>query len=639
MNRHTIAFLLRPYKNALLPRSDLKRAVNSFAERLINLSSGNENLRINCAIPAYILELVDPLHLVQLRELSACRRLEWLSCGYTEPFLSFSPRNLSKDNIRHGLDVYEDLLEVRPGGFIPSFSNWEPSFIDIFKEVGIQYMVLSRAVFPEKYQNRLGYWITEQSGVPMPLFPVTIFRHASVPRDIASWIREAYDNDETGEGTTPFLCIDYLIPLFDENDESLEWLVSAADALDGVLSECRLSLLGEYLSDNPPLGLQYIPPSLVFKRDDPDSVRYFLNYLHAFDQVGAIQRKMMDVCNSVYSRNNPQWIKPLKKKLFYIQDVNRYLPADASGFKKMDDRMWCYGSMIEIESELHKRDKIQSGQIRIADFLKDGSKVIVMANRPCKAYIDHKNGGHVFELDYRYRRQNLCATFNPGRNEIPKIVMPCRSRTSFVDHILDSKIGMKKYCDGRYIERGDFCNGHYDYKVKKTAHAVKTVLVRTGSISIQESKSFPLNIEKVFGFERDIATFSFVYQLSSHSLLAHSFRLAIELNLMIPGIDSGDARICGEERKSRSLTRNRVSFPQVTKWRIEDGATGTKLQFVTQKPVDIWCFSGDNNDPVYNGTTLVVSSAVELQENALWSLIGRIECAKIPVKRKETDAV
>ncbi|MBD3345795.1 MAG: DUF1926 domain-containing protein [Chitinivibrionales bacterium] len=642
MKRNAVAFLLRPFKNALLPKDELKRTINDFIKRLIRLSTDHHNLRFNIAVPGYVLEFIDPLFLVQLRELKREGRIEWLTCGYTEPFLSFSPRKLSQENIRHGLDTCQELLEERPAGFIPSFSNWEPSFIDIFKNVGIQYMVLSKAIFPEEAQNRLGYWITEQAGIPMPMFPVTIFRSSSVPRDIASWIREAFENDISNELSIPLLCIDYLIPLLAEEEGSLEWLISVSDALESILAEYQLTLFSEYLSVNPPLGLQYIPPSLVFKRDDPDSIRYFLNYLHTFDQIGIIQRKMMEVCENVYSRPNPQWIKPLKKKLFFAQDINRYVPSENNGFMCPSDRIWSYGAMMEIESELHKKDKIQGGQIKISDLLKDGSKTIVMSNRPLKAYIDHKNGGHVFELDYRHRKRNLCAAFNPEKNVIPRIITSSRSKTSFVDHIFDTNVGMNDFIDGRYKEQGDFYKSHYDYKVKKSATGVKTVLVRTGSISLEKKKNFPLSIEKVFGFEKDVAALSFVYQLSSHSLLSHSFRLAIELNLMISGVLTDEAYMCKDGEKPINMKSYRIAYSDVSKWKIEDAESGIRLDFTTQKPVDVWCCSSpvpDTIKPGGCGVLMVISSLVNLEENTLWSLIGKMECTKIRMKRKAVDAL
>ncbi|HLV32748.1 MAG TPA: hypothetical protein VKY57_14350, partial [Chitinispirillaceae bacterium] len=124
MKRHVIALLLHPFKNCLIKKTELKDAIDLFAQNVISIANELPHLRLNIVLPGYILELINPLFLSQLRELSKRGSLEWLFPGYTEPFLSLLPQEMINDNICYGRDVFYELTGEYPSGFLPPFSNW-----------------------------------------------------------------------------------------------------------------------------------------------------------------------------------------------------------------------------------------------------------------------------------------------------------------------------------------------------------------------------------------------------------------------------------------------------------------------------------------------------------------------------------
>jgi hypothetical protein len=264
-----------------------------------------------------------------------------------------------------------------------------------------------------------------------------------------------------------------------------------------------------------------------------------------------------------------------------------------------------------------------------------------MANAGLKVYIDHRSGGTVFELDLEEQRMNVCAGYNPRRHEVPGVVVPGKSRTAFIDHLISNETTLLDFMNGAYTELGDFVRGRFDYNVKKSSSSVKAVLNRQGAL-LQADKPCPLYMEKVFALEKDTADLSFVYQLSNRSLTPYSFTFATELTLVLPGASRQLARLgCGKS-VWKNLAVDRLSQQDVTEFVLEDNSLGLKISVQTQKPVAVWCFpvgqpSGDN--PAYHGTTLVLSAPVSLSESSSWTLMGKLSFRAVRTQGEEPDAI
>ncbi len=642
MKRHAIALCIHPIKNSLVSKGAFREAINAFAQTVLDIGSNHQNIRLNLIMPGFFLETIDPMLLLPLREMHKRGAIEWLTTGYTEPFLSFSPQWLIRENLKYGVNTFSEYVGTRPSGFVPSFSNWEPSYIDTLREAHLPYAVLSRSLLPKQHRNRLGYWINEFAGSSIVIFPAyTIFSPKS-PAALESWIDQQFDQDPSPSPSVKLLCIKYFFQLLSSDTAAIaDNLRETVKVLDKFLLTYQPVRFTEFLASNPPLGLQYVPQSIVFHRDDSETEPSFLNSLHSFDQVGIIQRKMMDVADNIASRKESKHFEPYKKTLFFVQDVNRYIPSVESGFIKVQDRMWCYEKLIDIEHELRERDKIAGGQIRISDFLRNGGKNIIMTNKNVAVYIDHKNGGHVFELDVRRRRCNICAGYNPARHSLPMIIEPGISHTAFIDHIVSNETTAEDFKAKRFLEIGDFFSGAFEYKIKKTESNIKAVLNRQGSI-VQSEKTCPLSMEKVFGLEKEHPVLPFVYQLSNHSLTPYSFRLAIEMTFSLPGIADNTAFLMHNKDKIAGLGGQLICLPQILQWHIADPVCGVRIHCVLQKPMDLWCFPAvdlKEEGVPQDGVTIVLSSPVSLLGSDMWSCMGKLHFKRMALLGKKTDEI
>jgi hypothetical protein len=640
MKRHAIALVIHPYKNALLPRALLARQLNDFAKTVIEAGVSFQNVRFNLALPGFFLEILDPLLLLQLREMYKRNQIEWLFTGYTEPFLSFSPPWLLSENFKYGMQTFSELAGAAPSGLLVPYSNWEPSAIDILRGAGINYCVLSKSSLPPEYRSYCGYWTTEHMGSAMAFFPSQVVSAIASERLLNS-LDAQFDADPRKTFPTKIICVDVLHDLARGSAETLDAIKQTLRALDTMLLSYQPMRCSEFLSSHFTLGLHYMPPSLAMERDARDGDPYFLNRLHAYDQAGIIQRKLMDVAENLAGRKETKSFESLKKTLFFVQDINRFLPSRSSGFLQASDRLWCYEKLIDIERTLHDKDEIKGGHIRITDFLKNGTKTLIMANNNLSLFIDYKNGGQVFEIDYKSRNFNACAALNPCRHTMPMIVECPHSKTGFVDHCLTPATGMQEFWNTSGLELGDFVTGDFGYKVKKTATGIKAVLSRNGTL-IQADKNCPLTMEKVIGLEKDHAEISFVYQLSNHSLTPYSLRFAVESTFVLPGIGREMARITRGKDDYSDLGKNPFSLSHVTEWTLDDAYSGVRMHFNVQKPIDVWCFpvrAAEEAEDASHAVTLVINAEVNLEGAKAWTLMGTLGFKKLRIKKEPSDEI
>jgi hypothetical protein len=652
MKRTAIALLLQPYKNRLMPRDRLKESIDGCAEQLLALAAEFPTMHCNVVLPGYVLECINPLLLSKLRDLRKHGCLEWLLTGYTEPFLSFSPEELTKENIRHGVRVFTECTGAAPAGFMPPFSNWEPSYIAALRSAGLSVVALSANALPREARGRCGYWIAEHAGAAIALFPSHVLHHYSAPADIIDWLEKIIARDEDHAAGEKLVVLHYLLPLQPETGiDPYRWLRHAVAELDKRILIYQTVLFQEATSLLPPSGLQHVPACLAAGpgggplSEPPEETPspYFLNRLHGFDQVGIIQRKMMDVWDKTAAVKNNRLAEDLRRRLYFVQDINRYLPrkngAAAAGFSALSDRLWSYGQLIDLERALREHEGADGGRIMIGDFLRNGNKSIVMENNGLKAYVDYKNGGRIFELDYGDRSINLCAAFNPEPHAPPDILSPQRSLASFTDRIHPPETTVADFTGGSVGDLGNFAAGAFEYKIKKTDGSIKTVLSRQGSF-LHGDKAFPLSMEKVFGLDKNDATLSFVYQLANLSLACVRFTFAAEIYLSLPGVADHNARCINGKNLHTDIGGEPVVLEKTAKWSISDFTAGVRLQFVTQKPLDVVCLpvrTGENRGDPACGIKIVLASPVALDQSSSWTLMGSIACKKVRKTGKVSD--
>lgn len=634
MKRDQLIFLLQPYKNSLVPKNTLSGSINRFAEGLLKLCERFPRVRFNVTLPGYILEFIDPLIISALRDTLKREQIEWLCTGYTEPFLSFSPQWLTNENISAGMKVFTELTGETPQGYVPPFSNWEPSHIDLFSAAGLKYAVVSNALLAKNEAgSNDGYWITEHTGSSIAVFPVWSYHSYNAPQSLVRWIKETYPQEKADPR---MLVLRYMYSLqFPDNEkEQQEWIEKIAAEIDKHILELHPLRFKDVLGETPPLGLHYFPSSLVPSHNEPASP-YFLNHLHCYDQIGILQRKLMETCGETRNIKEAKIADKLKRQLFFSQDINRFLPSEQAGFTSITDRLWTYSKLIEAERELYKLKETQNGVIRLTNFLRNGYKSIIMSNRHLKVYIDHKNGAQIYELDYNERLFNAAAVYNPKIRSRPNIIIPRESRLGFCDKIFTEPVTCGNYVSGVSKESSNFSDSPFEYTFKNTPAGVKVLLSSLGGF-IKEGRSCPLGMEKVFGLEKESSSLSYSYKLSNNTLTSYSFTFGVELPLALTGILDKKALLINGKKEFGLNVEKPLILENITAWEIEDPVLGVKTLFVTQKSVNVWIFSPEGGQ---NGIIMMISCPVTLDPNGTFALTGKISFKKLKITGFHNDSI
>jgi hypothetical protein len=393
----------------------------------------------------------------------------------------------------------------------------------------------------------------------------------------------------------------------------------------------------DVVGDAAPLGLHYFPSGLVPPGDAPVTP-YFLNYLHCYDQISVMQRKLMDVSDGVAALKDARLAARFKRHLFFAQDINRFLPQAESGFAVMPDRLWTYGRLIDIEGDLYGRLGVSGGVIRLSEFLRNGNKSIVVANRSLKLYIDHKNGGQVYELDYIDRSFNACAAYNPAIRKSPEAVDPRESKLAFRDRVLVGRQDYGDYKTGYAADRGNFSCLPMEYTFKSSQGGGARIILNAAGAFTEDGRQNPLTIDKVFGLEKDAAVLTYSYKLGNPATTPYAFTFAIEFPLALPGTATGQARLKADDLTFDLGAEAKISVNDITSWLIDDEEIGVRMEFVTQKKVNLRVFAEEaasgaagstaKSKRAY-GTMFVMTIPMEIDTNSTQSFTGRIGFRKI----------
>jgi hypothetical protein len=647
MKRDRIIVLLQPYKNRLMPRRELVGAVGGFAAALSDVCAAYPRLRFNVALPGYILECVDRRVIERL----AGGRVEWLCMGYTEPFISFSPLWLTGENIALGARVFSELTGEAPVGFVPPFSNWEPSCIDMLRGAGFKYAALSSALPGEgPGGGGAGYWVTESAGNQMAVFTARPLDRRDAPQDVAGWLKEGLESGPGPGGGQRMLILRYMYSLEPPAaggrrragkpgggaDPQREWLERAAAEIDKRILELQPTRFKDAVGDAPPLGLCYFPPGLAHPGAQPTP--YFLNRLHCHDQVSVLQRKLMDAGDGVAALKGvkPAHAAQLTRELLFAQDINRFLPRDGYGFTDMPDRLRSYARLIDIESEIYGRGGAKGGTVSLSGFLRNGNKSVVMANRSLKLYIDHKNGGQVYELDYIDRSFNACAAYNRAIRQSPEVIDPVESKLAFRDKLFIAQPAYANYKTAADV--GNFSRLPMEYAFKGTqGGGARVMLSAAGAFAQADGKQTPLAVDKVFGLEKDTPVLTYSYKLGNPTTTPYSLTLAIEMPLALPGVAAGLAKLKVGGQPFNLSEDAEITADDATMWAVDDEWVGVRMEFVTQKKVSLWAFTDDAESASAkikgaHGTTFVMAVPMEIGPISTQSFTGRISFRKIRVR-------
>ncbi len=401
------------------------------------------------------LETVHPEFLSRLVKLVERGQVEIIGGAYYEPILPAIPDADKVGQIAKMGEFIRRKFGAAPRGFWLAERVWEPHLAKVLAEVGVEWTLVDDGAFKAvglKQEDLFGYYVTEEQGRQIMLFPISKVLRYSIPWRKASEVvgylkaqartngsRIAVMGDD-GEkfgvwpGTYKLCWQDGWIEEFlTELEANREWLCTVP--------------LGEYADMFPPLGRVYLPCAsydemMEWSLPASDSWQYsklkeqleiegrkdikrymycglWRNFLVKYTEVNRMYRKMLVVHRKVHQARALNSTDCGLEELWKAQCNCPYWHGIFGGIYLADVRATTYRHLIQAEN---KADGILRGKRKWfkgrrgwlewqeVDFDGDGAKELIVDSDVSSIYVSPKEGGSIFEWDLRSYGFNLLST-------------------------------------------------------------------------------------------------------------------------------------------------------------------------------------------------------------------------------------
>ncbi len=441
----------------------------------------------------------------RLRAMIDRGQVEVLSGGMGEPILPAIPERDALGQIGEMNEFLQRALGIKPNGLWLAERIWEPHLPKVIRRAGLEFTLLDDHHFlltGIKLEQLRSYWLTEEEGEILSLFPIDRELRYLIPFQAAeetiSFLRRAWQDEhwlkvmgDDGEKfglwpSTYELCYEkgWLSHFFDLLLENSSWIETRT------LSQARDLL--------PPAGRVYLPsasyPEMMEWSSFSPGERaaagraspcgLWRNFLARFEEANNMHKKMLYVSEKVASCLNPS--RELKRELFLGQCNCAYWHGLFGGLFLPHLRFGIYEHLIEAEKRADE-ERGQSGiLLKEYDFNCDGEKEILCEGPLANLYFSPRIGGSLFEWDYKPLNFNFSATLSPYQELSPSDVklrgepLPLDPSPpySFLLHLF-----AREPLPEDLAQRGDFI-GPYLPKIKeRIASRVNLSFAREGRVS------------------------------------------------------------------------------------------------------------------------------------------------------------
>ncbi len=400
------------------------------------------------------LEANAPDYIERVGALAARGQVEIMTGGFYEPILPAIPERDARGQIKLSTDYIEKRFGVRPRGMWLAERVWEPGIARVIAESGVEYVAL------DDYEFRLagvpdddlgGYFVTEDEGVPLKLFPISKRLRYLIPFAEPS---ETLDHLRTLAERG-----DDLVAVFGDDGEKFGvwpgthkhvyedgWLDRFLQALSDNSDWLRLSTFAEVVDSVHPQGRVYLPSSsypemMEWALPTPARREYelFMNelkregwedrwgtfvsggtwkgFIAKYDEANYMVKKMYRVSEKVEKAAvgadhvADSVLAAIREALWKGQCNCAYWHGVFGGIYLPHLRSAIYEHLIKAENLLeaaHESELLIGAEVIDHDL--DGNEEVLLESKEVNAYIQPARGGMLFELDLRRAEWNALAT-------------------------------------------------------------------------------------------------------------------------------------------------------------------------------------------------------------------------------------
>ncbi|MFX1506387.1 MAG: alpha-amylase/4-alpha-glucanotransferase domain-containing protein [Promethearchaeota archaeon] len=465
-----------------------------------------------------------PEYLEQINSLYHSKQIEIIGGGFYEPIFAVIPDRDKEKQIQLMLDWWEDNYQISPKGIWLAERVWVPSLPPVLRKMGVTFTFIDDYLFHmaglSEQQTYYAY-VTEDQGVPITIFPINQKIRYLVPwrkpEETIHYLMKGRDEYNAkiivmisdmekmgvwpaGDRTTHGIC-------YIDGYDGTPWMNSFFEEIIKN-SWIKSILISEYLQNNNPRGLLYLPtssydkmaiwalPSPLRKRLEKlfteinqekieprlaDDIRTFAkgsiwqNFLIKYSQANIMHKRMLFCRSRIESTekslpaSSPDLFVKIWENLLISQSNDPYWHGLFGGIYYRFLRHLTHKHIIQAEYYLDElRNKMGLEEIvgGLQDVLLDGQPDGILENRHLSCYISSLFGGSIFALNLKKIGYNFLNTLTRQNESYHtrevKNVQDRFEKWTFQDHFLTTKVPQDSLKEDTYKDLGNFANQIYE---------------------------------------------------------------------------------------------------------------------------------------------------------------------------------
>jgi len=640
-------------------------------------------------------------------------QVEIMTGGYYEPILASIPDADKQGQIRKLTEAVEEDFGYRATGAWLAERVWEPSVALPMAEAGVQYTIVDDTHFKHVGlgdEDLFGYYVTEEQGATLKIFGTSKFLRYVIPwaqvDEVIEWLRgEADDSGNKvavmGDDGEKFgLWPGTYTHCWNPNAGGPGWMERFFDALMENRDWLHTILPGEFAAQFPALGRIYLPTASYDEMTEwalpADLSGEIVRLKHQLHDEG--RDDVLRFVKGGFWRNflvkYPE-INTMHKKMLLVSRKAQRLAADRAGTGPAAskvaaalDHLWAgqcncpywhgvfggvylfhirsanFAHLIQAEAILDEVERGEADWVTVeeTDFDCDAARELLISSRSQNLYFDLREGGSLFEWDWRGRAINLLNVMGRRREgyhqdlvraaEKGQVLLPGETQTletihatavrasepglesllfedwyrraSLLDHFLLLDASSDDFYRATFAEQGDFVNQPYRHQVEERgAEGLQVHFWREGGVW-QEGRRVLVRVEKRAILVPDETVLDVTYQVANLGEAPLEARFGVETNWAALGGNGPHAwyQFPGGEQEglaARGRREDLASFQLVVAW------AGWEVQVECEPAAEVWYFpletvsnSEAGFERIYQGSCVMPTWVLRLAPGQSW---------------------
>lgn len=509
-----------------------------------------------------------------LDEMTTRKQIEVLGNGYWSPIFPLIPPADRVGQIELMTTHLRKNVGKRPRGLWIPMNAWDQSLITSFNSCGIEYVLLDKALFPQKSgeSGRRAPIIVEDCGKTLCAIP---FQDSSLQDGIES--AETFINalkSSTGDPSSvivTFFDTPSLSAYLTSNNGNKTWFERFYDALNAQKNEIECVIPGKIAKSQALWERSFIDAG-IFPENQKNALSSAKNEILRSPTVFNLYAKMMYVHVLVNQlRGDKARKKNAREELWKAQQGSFYVPSAEYPAVSLST---AYRHLLTAEKATRIRG-VFSPTIVSFDFDFDGLKEFLCQLEHINIYV-HQRGGKIFEYDVLKTNKNFCAVEGPRHG-------------LFIDHFVSrDETDPESFLTSPDIRHSKLQTSHYqDISIDPARHEI---LLKTQALSGLCQQ--PITLKKQYSFRNEGMQVQYI--LKNESPLGLSGYFLTEFNLSISGSRSNQPYMeiySGENRHNGPVTTSR--YPDVSWIRLDDADSKTRFTIEANENPAVSLFTED----------------------------------------------